>query len=131
MVAGAKMKGPERLIALDLSDDRLEVAKRCGADIGINPKKEDAIQKVLNLTGGYGCDVYIEATGHPAAVEQGLHMIRKLGTFVEFSVTREQVTTDWTINWRHQRVECPRLPPRAVLLPSRDPNDRERALTDG
>jgi hypothetical protein len=32
MVAGAKMKGPERIIALDLSDDRLVVAKRCGAD---------------------------------------------------------------------------------------------------
>ncbi|MEL7236616.1 MAG: erythritol/L-threitol dehydrogenase, partial [Chloroflexota bacterium] len=41
--------------------------------------------------------VYIEATGYPAAVEQGLHMIRRLGTFVEFSVMREPVTVDWTI----------------------------------
>ena len=97
MVAGAKMKGPDRIIALDLSDDRLEVAKRCGADIGLNPAKENVIQKVRDLTDGYGCDVYIEATGHPAAVEQGLHMIRKLGTFVEFSVMREKVTVDWTI----------------------------------
>jgi threonine dehydrogenase-like Zn-dependent dehydrogenase len=46
MVAAAKMKGPERIIALDLSDERLEVAKDSGADIGINPKKEDAIEKV-------------------------------------------------------------------------------------
>ena len=97
MVAAAKMKGPERIVALDLSDDRLEVAKRTGADIGINVKKEDAVQKVRDLTGGYGCDVYIEATGHPSAVEQGLHMICKLGTFVEFSVMREKVTVDWTI----------------------------------
>jgi len=51
----------------------------------------------LDLTEGYGCDVYIEATGHPKAVEQGLHMIRKAGTFVEFSVMREPVTVDWTI----------------------------------
>ena len=51
----------------------------------------------MNLTDGYGCDTYIEATGHPAAVEQGLRMIRKLGTFVEFSVMREPVTVDWTI----------------------------------
>jgi threonine dehydrogenase-like Zn-dependent dehydrogenase len=97
MVAGAKMKGPDRIIALDLSDDRLEVAKRCGADFCLNPAKEDVIQKVRDLTDGYGCDVYIEATGHPAAVEQGLHLIRKLGTFVEFSVMREKVTVDWTI----------------------------------
>ena len=97
MVAAARMKGPERIVALDLSDDRLEVAKRTGADLGINVKKEDAVQKVRDLTEGYGCDVYIEATGHPSAVEQGLHMIRKLGTFVEFSVMREKVTVDWTI----------------------------------
>jgi threonine dehydrogenase-like Zn-dependent dehydrogenase len=97
MVAAAKMNGAARIIALDLSDDRLQVAKRTGADLGINPKKEDAIKTVLGLTGGYGCDVYIEATGHPTAVEQGLLMIRKLGTFVEFSVMREKVTVDWTI----------------------------------
>lgn len=97
MVAAARMKSPERLIALDLSDDRLEVAQRCGADLGINPDRVDAVEQILNLTDGYGCDTYIEATGHPAAVEQGLRMIRKLGTFVEFSVMREPVTVDWTI----------------------------------
>lgn len=97
MIAAARMKGPEKIIALDLGDDRLEVAKRAGADIGLNPSKVDVVDEVRKLTDGYGCDVYIEATGHPAAVEQGLHMIRKLGTFVEFSVMREPVTVDWTI----------------------------------
>jgi threonine dehydrogenase-like Zn-dependent dehydrogenase len=97
MVAAAKMKGPASLVALDLSDDRLELAKRCGADIGLNPAKVDAVQMVRDMTEGYGCDVYIEATGAPAAVAQGLAMIRKLGTFVEFSVMREPVTVDWTI----------------------------------
>ena len=97
MVAAARMKSPERLIALDLSEERLELAKRTGADMGLNPKETDVVEMVRDLTGGYGCDVYIEATGHPSAVEQGLHMIRKLGTFVEFSVMREPVTVDWTI----------------------------------
>ncbi|MBV9863991.1 MAG: alcohol dehydrogenase catalytic domain-containing protein [Abitibacteriaceae bacterium] len=97
MVAAAKLKGPARIVALDLSDDRLAVARRCGADIGINPTQGNAVQQVLDLTDGYGCDVYIEATGSPVAVEQGLLMIRKLGTFVEFSVMREKVTVDWTI----------------------------------
>ena len=97
MIAAAKLKGPSLLIALDLHDDRLEVARKAGADLGINPSKTDAIDEVRKLTEGYGCDVYIEATGHPKAVEQGLHMIRKLGTFVEFSVMREPVTVDWTI----------------------------------
>ena len=97
MVVAAKMKGPERIIALDLSDERLELAKRCGADMGLNPKNTDVVSTVKELTEGYGCDVYIEATGHPSAVVQGLNMIRKLGTFVEFSVMRELVTVDWTI----------------------------------
>jgi threonine dehydrogenase-like Zn-dependent dehydrogenase len=97
MIAAAHLKHPRLLIALDLDDKRLEVAKACGADMGLNPRQTDVIDEVRKLTEGYGCDVYIEATGHPAAVEQGLHMIRKLGTLVEFSVMREPVTVDWTI----------------------------------
>ena len=97
MFAAAKMKSPRLLIAIDLQDARLEMAKRCGADIGLNPTKVDVIEEVRKLTDGYGCDVYIEATGHPKAVVDGLQMIRKLGTFVEFSVMREPVTVDWTI----------------------------------
>lgn len=97
MIAGALQKGAACVVALDMKDDRLEVAKKTGAHVTINIAKEDAIQKVRDMTDGYGCDVYIEATGHPSAVEQGLEMIRKLGTFVEFSVMREKVTVDWTI----------------------------------
>ncbi|MEM7530557.1 MAG: alcohol dehydrogenase catalytic domain-containing protein [Chloroflexota bacterium] len=97
MVAAARLKNPRLLIALDLNDHRLAVAEKTGADLTLNPNKVDVIDEVLKLTDGYGCDVYIEATGHPAAVEQGLHMICKLGTFVEFSVMREPVTVDWTI----------------------------------
>lgn len=97
MVAAARLKNPRLLIALDMSDARLEIARQCGADLTLNPGETDVIDEVLRLTDGYGCDVYIEATGYPPAVEQGLHMLRKLGTFVEFSVMREPVTVDWTI----------------------------------
>ena len=97
MVATARLKSPGCLIAIDMIDARLEVARKCGADVLLNPSKVDVIDEVLRLTDGYGCDVYIEATGHPAGVEQGLHMIRKLGTFVEFSVLGHPVTVDWTI----------------------------------
>lgn len=97
MIGAAKLKNPGLLIAIDLMPKRLEVAKKLGADLAINPTATDAVQQVLDLTEGYGCDVYIEATGHPKAVEQGLRMIRKAGTFVEFSVMREPVTVDWTI----------------------------------
>jgi threonine dehydrogenase-like Zn-dependent dehydrogenase len=97
MVAAARLKNPGCLVAIDLLDFRLSVAKECGADVLLNPARVDVTQEVLELTDGYGCDVYIEATGHPGGVVQGLHMIRKLGTFVEFSVMGEPVTVDWTI----------------------------------
>lgn len=97
MVAAARLKKPALLIALDLKDHRLDVAKACGADMGMNPNQVDVVNEVRKLTEGYGCDVYIEATGHPSGVTQGLQMIRKLGTFVEFSVLRDLVTADWTI----------------------------------
>lgn len=97
MVGAAKLKNPSILISIDLHHKRLEIANKLGADITFNPYETDVVQEVLDLTEGYGCDVYIEATGHPNAVEQGLHMIRKAGTFVEFSVMREPVTVDWTI----------------------------------
>jgi threonine dehydrogenase-like Zn-dependent dehydrogenase len=97
MVAAARLKNPACLIALDLLPSRLKVAKKCGADLALNPSEVDAVDEVRKLTDGYGCDVYIEATGHPESVVQGLHMIRRLGTFVEFSVFSEPVTVDWTI----------------------------------
>ena len=85
------------LIVLNLMDRRLALAKEFGADVVINPKETDTVRQVLELTDGVGCDVYIEATGHPAAVQQGLDMIRKAGTFVEFSVMSGPSTIDWSI----------------------------------
>lgn len=97
MVAYARMKSPGALVAIDLFDDRLERARQLGATHTLNPRTDDVISTIQNMTDGYGCDVYIEATGHPASVEQGLLAIRKAGNFVEFSVLREPVTVDWTI----------------------------------
>jgi threonine dehydrogenase-like Zn-dependent dehydrogenase len=96
MVGAAKLTNAGMVISCDLMDSRLEVARNMGADLCINPAKEDAVQRVLDLTDGYGCDVFIEATGHPKAVNMGLQMIRRLGTFVEFSVMSAPVTADWT-----------------------------------
>ncbi len=97
MIGPAKLRNPEQLIVLDLKDERLDLAKKFGADITMNPKKENVVEKILEMTDGYGCDVYIEATGHPNSVVQGLQMIRKLGTFVEFSVFNDPVNVDWSI----------------------------------
>lgn len=97
MVGAAKKAGAETLVVLDMKDDRLDLAKKFGADIVMNPAKVDVVKEIKDMTEGYGCDTYIEATGHPKSVEQGLSAIRKLGRFVEFSVFGDPVTVDWSI----------------------------------
>jgi L-iditol 2-dehydrogenase len=97
MVQVAKLKTPKKLVAIDMVPERLELAKRYGADVVINPGHEDALAIVKGLTNGYGCDVYIEATGAPSGAVQGLDLVRKLGRFVEFSVFGKDTTADWSI----------------------------------
>ena len=97
MVTYARTRNPKKLIVLDMKDDRLEKAKAFGADIVWNPSKIDVVAEIMKLTDGYGCDTYIEATGHPSSVTQGMAMIRKLGRFVEFSVFGSPTTLDWSI----------------------------------
>lgn len=97
MVGAIRQANPKCLVVLDLNDERLAKAKEFGADIVMNPGKEDVVARIKEMTGGYGCDIYIEATGHPASVQQGLDAIRKMGRFVEFSVFGKPVTVDWSI----------------------------------
>lgn len=97
MVTYARMKNPAKLIVLDMLDARLEKAREFGADLVLNPAKEDVVATVKELTDNYGCDIYIEATGHPSSVIQGLSMIRKLGRFVEFSVFGSEAAVDWSV----------------------------------
>jgi len=97
MIAGAKSKNPKTVIALDMAQDKLEIAKECGADVIINIGQKDPVATVKDMTGGYGADVYLEGTGHPSAVSQGLNILRKLGTYVEYSVFGSDVSVDWSI----------------------------------
>ena len=71
--------------------------RSCGADITINIAEQDAEEIVKDLTDGYGADVYLEGTGHPSAVPQGLNPLRKLGRYVEYGVFGSDVSVDWSI----------------------------------
>lgn len=97
MVGALRQCNPKLLIVLDMNDARLAKAKEFGADLVMNPGRQNVVEEIKRLTGGYGCDVYIEASGHPSSVQQGLECIRKLGRFVEFSVFGQLVTVDWSI----------------------------------
>lgn len=97
MVGALRKRNPKKLVVLDMNEARLAKALEFGADLALNPAKDDVVKIVKEMTKGYGCDIYIEATGHPSSVQQGLDMIRKMGRFVEFSVFGSPVTVDWSI----------------------------------
>jgi erythritol/L-threitol dehydrogenase len=98
MIQVLKLRTPRKIVVIDLSPSRLDLALRFGADRVINPSEvNNAREEIDALTEGYGCDVYIEATGNPAGVSQGLNLVRKLGRFVEFSVFGAPAAVDWSI----------------------------------
>src|SRR4029078_11502276 len=73
MLAGAHARSPRTVISIDLSEARRDLALACGADVAVTPAEADEL--VRSLTEGYGCDVYLDATGHPSAVAQGLQLL--------------------------------------------------------
>jgi alcohol dehydrogenase len=65
----AQFFSPSRIIMIDLDDNRLDVARRFGASDTINSGREDAVARVMALTGGVGADTVVEAVGIPATFE--------------------------------------------------------------
>src|SRR6516162_1731365 len=64
-ITGAQLFSPSHVVAIDLSDARLEAAKQFGADVTINNSREDPLRAIRELTGRLGADVSIEAVGIP------------------------------------------------------------------
>ncbi len=65
----AQFYGPASIVMIDLDDKRLDVAKAFGASALINSTDGGAVQRVMDLTGGQGVDVAIEAVGAPATFD--------------------------------------------------------------
>nr|WP_321307117.1 alcohol dehydrogenase catalytic domain-containing protein [uncultured Sphaerochaeta sp.] len=97
MVNMIKLRLPKMIIGLDIKPYRLRLGKKFGADYIINPLEEDVIERVANLTGKHGCDVYIEASGSPSSVSQGLTLLCNHGRYVQMGVFAASVTADWNI----------------------------------
>ena len=78
------------LIAVDLEDYRLDVAKSLGATRTINPRYENVMDAIQDLTGGVGADVVVEAAGEHETVRQSVVMAKKFGTVIWFGMTHNE-----------------------------------------
>lgn len=86
----AKERGAELVIAVDAFQDRLDLARQMGADHTINISQttdmRDRVNRVKELTGGFGADVVAELVGSPAVINEGLLMLGWGGKYLEIGV---------------------------------------------
>jgi S-(hydroxymethyl)mycothiol dehydrogenase len=85
-VAGAKLAGATTIVAVDLDERKLELARGFGATHTVNAATIDPVEAVRAATGGFGADVCIEAVGHPAVLEQAFFARDLAGTVVQVGV---------------------------------------------
>jgi alcohol dehydrogenase len=88
----AQLHTPGRIVAIDLDEGRLEKALEFGADVAICNAREDAVAKVMELTGGLGADVAVEAVGLPDTFELCADLIRPGGRVANVGVHGHSAT---------------------------------------
>jgi threonine 3-dehydrogenase len=72
----ARAAGASLVLASDLNPKRLELARAMGAHVTLNPKQDDVVARVRELTGGDGVDLVCEMSGHPSGHAQALAAAR-------------------------------------------------------
>jgi L-iditol 2-dehydrogenase len=80
LVQVLRTKGCGKIIAVDMDEERLSMAKGLGAGITLNPEREDIQEAVLARTGGRGADIAFEAVGVSETVKTAIESVRKGGT---------------------------------------------------
>ena len=91
-ISAAKLFNPAHIVSVDLADVRLEAAKQFGADVTLNPSREDVEAAVTQLTDGLGADVAIEAVGVADTFELCTRLIRAGGHVANVGVHGKPVT---------------------------------------
>ena len=84
--AGAKLLGATTIIAVDRLKERLDMARRLGADHLVDFSRVDPVKEIMRLTDGRGVDVAIEALGTQATFEACLRVLRPGGTLSSLGV---------------------------------------------
>jgi L-iditol 2-dehydrogenase len=75
-----RAKGCGKIIAVDLENEKLALARKLGADVGLNPKKDDIRKEVLALTRDRGADVAFEVVGITDTVKTAINTVRRGAT---------------------------------------------------
>ena len=99
VIATAGLYGAAQIIALDLDENRLEMAKQLGASHCVNAGAADWKKQVLALTDGFGVDVAVEAVGVPGTFDTCLQLVRPGGNVANVGVHGQAVQLDLQDLW--------------------------------
>jgi S-(hydroxymethyl)glutathione dehydrogenase/alcohol dehydrogenase len=99
VVQGARLAGAARIIAVDVRDNKLEIARSMGATHLINSTKDNPVDRVKALTGGYGADYAFEVIGLPVTISQAYESVRKGGVAVVVGVSDENAELTFKPVW--------------------------------
>ncbi|MDH5508167.1 MAG: L-threonine 3-dehydrogenase [Anaerolineae bacterium] len=94
-IAVAKATGARAVYATDVSDYRVDFARRMGADAAINAMKQDVMSEVMAATDGEGVDALLEMSGAPAAIRQGFEVLKPGGEVALLGVVGKPFEIDW------------------------------------
>ncbi len=90
--AGAKLRGATRIIAVDTVAERLDMAKRLGADVMMDYRAVDPVEEIMRITDGRGVDVAIEALGTQQTFENCLRVLKPGGVLSSLGVYSGKLT---------------------------------------
>ena len=90
-IAGSSLAGAHTIIAVDLDDRKLAIAREFGATHTVNSSTEDPVEAIRSLTGGNGVAVAIEAVGLPVTYEQAFYSRDLAGTVVLVGVPNPEM----------------------------------------
>ncbi|MDF2378301.1 MAG: NAD(P)-dependent alcohol dehydrogenase [Verrucomicrobiales bacterium] len=90
--AGARLRGATTIIAVETVPERIEMARRFGADLVIDFSKCDPVDEIMKVTNGRGVDVAIEALGLQSTFESCLRVLKPGGTLSSLGVYSEDLT---------------------------------------
>jgi len=90
----SKAYGARKIIAIEVNEYRLNLAKELGADVIINPLKEDVIARVLEETNGKGADVIGEFSGNKTAIEQAFKYLKAGGGLSLLGIPNKDIDVD-------------------------------------
>ncbi|AXQ58429.1 MULTISPECIES: S-(hydroxymethyl)mycothiol dehydrogenase [Streptomyces] len=93
-IAGARLAGARRIIAVDIDDRKLEKARSVGATHTVNSREADPVESIRELTDGFGADVVIEAVGRPETYRQAFYARDLAGTVVLVGVPTPEMNIE-------------------------------------